>query len=502
MTTRHYDVAIIGSGFAGLCAAIRLKDSGRDDFIVLEREPDVGGTWWVNSYPGCACDVPSHLYSYSFEPNPDWSRSYSGQAEIQAYLRNCAEKYGLMPKIRLNTEVRHARYDEASALWQVELGDGTTVRAAKLVSGVGGLSLPRLPDIPGQDRFAGVSFHSQHWDHDADLAGRRVAVIGTGASAIQFVPHLAEQAQQLLLFQRHAPWILPKLDRDFTRIERWLFRHVPGLRKLLRGAIYTLCEVFGTAFRDQSRLMRVLQFVAKKHMQRQVPGDAERQALLTPDYAMGCKRVLFSNEYYPAVARDNVQIITTGIREITERGLVTEDGVEHAVDVIVYGTGFETQRIPPGLFFGRGGMDLAERWAETGMEAYLGTTISGFPNLFVLHGPNVGQGHTSVVYMIEGQVRYLLDALRQMDEEAIASVEVRREIEAEWNAALQRKLEGTVWQTGGCHAWYHDHSGKNVTLWPEPTWRFNRATARFQLSDYSLCRTADAADGAEAARAA
>jgi cation diffusion facilitator CzcD-associated flavoprotein CzcO len=475
-------VAIIGTGFAGLGAAIRLRQSGVHDFVVLERADQVGGTWRDNSYPGCTCDVPSHLYSFSFAPNPGWSRSCSPQAEILDYLRDCADRFGVRPHIRFGHEVQGARWDGDARRWRIATSHGEVV-ARVLVAGMGPLSEPSVPDLPGLADFAGTTFHSARWDHDHDLTGERVAVIGTGASAIQFVPEIQPRVAELMVFQRTAPWVVPRGDRAISGPERWALRHLPGLQKVWRAAIYWGRETMVWAFL-RPRIIRALQRVAGRHLARQVDDEALR-AELTPDYTIGCKRILLSNDWYPTLTRPNVEVVTSGIAEVRPRSIVTADGAERPVDTIVFGTGFHVTDPPArDRLVGRDGLLLKDAWSD-GMQAYLGTAIAGFPNLFMLIGPNTGLGHTSMVFMIESQIAYLLDALRTMDEQGLATVEVRPEVQADFNAGLQSQLVDSVWNAGGCRSWYLDEQGRNTTVWPGYTWRFRQRTRRFDLGSYA-----------------
>lgn len=482
VTGPDYEVAIIGTGFAGLGAAIRLKQQGRDDFVIFEREDDIGGTWYLNHYPGCACDVPSHLYSFSFEPNPDWSRLFAPQPEIRAYLASCADKHGLREHIRLNSEVTEARFDEEAGIWRLRAG-GRSVTARSVIAGLGPLTRPAYPDIPGIERFAGETFHSQQWDHDCDLSGKRVAVVGTGASAIQFVPQIAPEVRRLHLFQRTPPWIVPRPDHAISRRMRDKFRARPGLQRGLRRFIYWFLEARVLGFVVNPKLMKLMERQARRHLQRQIP-DPDLRARVTPDYTLGCKRVLISQDYYPALTRDNVALETAGIREITETGLVTEDGREIEVDVMIFGTGFQaTEPVPRGMIFGRGGRDIVDAWAD-GVEAYKGTTVAGYPNFYLMTGPNTGLGHSSMVFMIESQLNYVLDALRTLERRGLKYLDVRPEAQRAYNERLQKRLAGTIWNTGGCKSWYLDANGKNVTLWPGFTWQFRLATRRFDARAY------------------
>jgi cation diffusion facilitator CzcD-associated flavoprotein CzcO len=483
-------IAIVGTGFAGLGMAVRLKQAGIEDFVILEKADEVGGTWRDNHYPGCACDVQSHLYSFSFAPNPEWSRMFSPQPEIWAYLRKVADDYGLRRHIRFNSEVTAARWDEPAGQWQVSLGNGGSVAARVLISGMGGLSRPAYPaGIKGLDKFKGRTFHSQDWDHGYDLKGKRVAVIGTGASAIQFVPQIQKSVEHLDLYQRTPPWILPKPDRAVSDFEHALFRRLPLTQKLFRGAIYAMMESRVLGFTVNPKIMNLARRMALHHIRRQIPDPALR-AKVTPDYMVGCKRILISNDYYPALSQPNVEVITSGIREVRANSVVGADGVERKVDAIIFGTGFQaTDPMPKGVLFGRGGQDIVDLWRE-GPEAYKGTTVAGFPNLFLIVGPNTGLGHNSMVYMIESQVQYVMDALRQMDRKGLRSVDVKPEVQAAFNRRIQNQLGHAVWSAGGCKSWYLHPSGKNTSLWPGFTFVFRRKLRRFDLAAYAAERTA------------
>jgi cation diffusion facilitator CzcD-associated flavoprotein CzcO len=490
----HTRIAIIGSGFGGLGAAIRLRQEGIDDFVVLERAGDLGGTWRDNTYPGCACDVQSHLYSFSFAPNPEWSRSFSPQPEIQAYLQRCARDHDLLRHLRFHHEVRSAAWDDDARHWRIETSQGD-LTASVLVMATGALSDPVIPHLPGLESFQGRAFHSSRWEHDFDLTGTRVAVIGTGASAIQFVPEIQPKVARLHLFQRTAPWILPRHERALTAVGRHLFRRVPAAQKALRGAIYLAREAFVLGFRNP-RAMRLAQRAARRHLRTSVP-DPELRGKLTPDFTMGCKRVLLSNDYLPALTRPNVEVVTAGIREVRERSIVSADGVERPVDAIILGTGFRPTDPPLARHLrGRDGRTLSEVWAGS-PKAHLGTTVAGFPNLFMLLGPNTGLGHTSVVYMVEAQVEHLVAALRHMDRRGIAALEPRPEAQDAFVAEVDGMMEGTVWTSGGCASWYLDGTGRNSTLWPDFTFRFRRRAARLDPADYAAIGARPASAAAE-----
>ncbi|MCW2613450.1 MAG: FAD-dependent pyridine nucleotide-disulfide oxidoreductase [Frankiales bacterium] len=480
-------VLVVGTGFAGLGTAIQLRRHGRLDFLVLERGHDVGGTWRDNTYPGCACDVPSHLYSFSFAPNPDWTRTFSPQPEIQAYLQRTARESGVLPHVRFGTELLSAHFDDASSTWTVETTRGTVV-ADVLVLGTGGLSEPKAPDLPGLDGFTGTTFHSATWDHHHDLTGERVAVIGTGASAIQFVPHVQRHAAHLTLFQRTAPWVLPRRDRGISRLERRLYRAVPAAQRLNRLGLYASRESWLVGFTMQTRLMAVAERIATRQLARQVPDPVLRDRL-TPRFRLGCKRVLLSNAYYPALSQPNAQVVTDRIVEVTPTAVVSEaaDGTRtpHEVDTIIYGTGFQVTDPPVAhRVHGRDGRTLAQVWADSGMAAHHGVTIAGFPNLFLLVGPNTGLGHNSIVYMIESQIAYVLDALEKSEQQGVAAFEPRQDVQDAWNDDLQERLQGTVWNAGGCSSWYLDRSGRNTTLWPTFTLPYRRTLASFDLEQY------------------
>lgn len=477
------DVIIIGSGFSGIGMAIKLKEAGNHSFVILEKARDIGGTWRENTYPGCACDVPSHMYSFSWERNPRWSRMYSSQPEILAYLKHCVAKYGLAPHVRFGAELREAVFDEANHFWQVRTGDGKTLSARFLVSAMGALSRPAYPQLPGMERFQGIAFHSAEWRHDVDLSGKRVAVIGTGASAIQFVPQIAPRVAQLTLFQRTPAWVLPKLDRPIGRVEQAIYRSLPGAMGLFRNFIYWRQELLGLGF-VHPRLMEKAKKMALAHMARQIPDPALRDKL-TPRYTIGCKRILLSNDYFPALARPNVHVVTEGIAEVRERSILGKDGVEYPADAIIYGTGFRvTDLLTPVRFIGRGGIDLNDAW-RNGPEAYLGMMSAGFPNLFMLLGPNTGLGHNSVVFMVEQQIAYALQCMRLLRKRGQTAIDVRADAQREFNRELQRRLQSTVWATG-CKSWYQDANGKNVTLWPGFTFQYWKAMRKVNRAHFVM----------------
>jgi cation diffusion facilitator CzcD-associated flavoprotein CzcO len=474
-------VAIIGSGFSGLAMAAELKRAGRDDFVILERANDIGGTWRDNSYPGCACDVPSHLYSFSFAPNPDWSSTFSPQEEIYAYLRKVAADQGLLPHVRYGVEVEEAAWDDDAAVWRLRTSAGE-LEARAIASGAGPLSEPSIPDIPGLRDFEGPVFHSATWDHDHDLAGERVAVIGTGASSIQFVPQIQPEVSKLHLFQRTPPWVMPRRQRRVTRLERAAYRRFPALQRAMRSAIYWARESFAIPMLRVA-LAPLLRRVGEAHLARAV-GDRELRAKLTPDYLPGCKRILVSNDYLPSLSKPNVELVCEGISEVRGRTIVADDGREREVDTIILGTGFKVLDMPIADRIRDGaGRSLAEHW-DGSPRAHRGTMVAGFPNLFFLLGPNTGLGHNSVVYMAEAQAGYIMRALRHMRVNDLATLEVGGEAERRWNEEIQSRMDGTVWLEGGCSSWYLDRNGLNTSLWPDFSFRFARALRHFDPAEH------------------
>jgi len=478
--TLDADIVVIGTGFAGIGMAIALKKAGIEDFVVLERARDLGGTWRDNDYPGCACDIPSMLYSFSFERNDRWSRIYPPQGEIWEYLRRCVERHRIGPHIRFDTDVRGAEYDDASATWTVRTQHGE-LRTRVIVSGMGPLNRANVPDIPGLQSFAGTVFHSSAWNHGYDLRGKNVGVIGTGASSIQFVPEIAPVAGRLHVFQRTPPWVIPKPDRVVGPLGRTL-RRFPPYAWAVRKLIYWLLEVRAYGFTVDPKRLELAERLSLHHLARQVPG-AELRAKLTPAYRLGCKRVLLSSDYYPALQRPNVELVTSEIREVQPGGVVTADGVVRPLDALVFGTGFHAaDGVAPMSIVGRGGVTLDDAWRD-GARAYLGISVAGFPNLFLLIGPNTGLGHNSMVFMIEAQIRYVMSALAHMRRARVPALDVRREVQAGFNAALQRRMARTVWASG-CTSWYLDRSGRNTTLWPGFTFVYRFLTRRLDPRKY------------------
>ncbi len=480
----EFEFVIVGTGFSGLGMAIELKNAKRHSFVVLEKASEVGGTWRDNHYPGCACDVPSHLYSFSFEQNPRWSRMFAPQREIFEYLDHCAKKYDILPHIRFHAELTRAEYDEQGAHWRVQLRSGEIITARYLVFATGPLSRPAYPEIRGLERFKGKSFHSATWDHDYDLEGKDVAVIGTGASAIQFVPQIAPQVRKLHLFQRTPPWVIPKPDRSISSLEQRLFEAAPLTQRAYRAWIYWQMEMRAFGFTLKPEVMKLVERWGAHHIKKQISDERLRKAVM-PSYRAGCKRILMADDYYPALARPNVEVITEGISEVTERGIVASDGVERDVDAIIYGTGFRvTDLLTPIEVIGRGGVDINDAWAD-GMEAYLGTMISGFPNFFMMLGPNTGLGHNSMVFMIEAQVHYVLECVRAMEARGSKSMDVRPRAQTAFNEGLHLRLSRAVWASG-CRSWYLDAQGRNRTLWPGFTVEFWARTRRPTIEDYAF----------------
>ncbi|WP_405555048.1 flavin-containing monooxygenase [Streptomyces sp. NBC_01171] len=489
----HVRVAVIGSGFGGLGAAVRLRREGITDFVVLERAGSVGGTWRDNSYPGCACDVPSHLYSFSFAPNPDWPRTFSGQEHIRAYLERVADDFGLRPHLRFDSEVKRMTWDEDELRWHIETASGS-LTADVVVSATGPLSDPKIPEIPGLDSFPGRVFHSARWDHDFDLRGKRVAMVGTGASAIQIVPSIQPEVGKLTVFQRTPPWVMPRMDRAIGTAERRLHQALPFTARLRRGLLWGIRELQVQAFTKHPDELGLVEQLAKRNMARAIKDPALR-AKLTPDYRIGCKRILLSSAYYPALAKPNVDVVASGVSEIRGSTVVAADGTETEVDAIVFGTGFHVTDMPIAeRVVGVGGVTLAEAW-KGGMEALRGGSAAGFPNWLSVIGPNTGLGNSSMILMIESQLNYLADYMRQLDTlGGRTALDARPAAVDRWNRRVQERMKRTVWNTGGCTSWYLDASGRNTTVWPGTTSEFRQATRRVDLTEYEVLRKPAAAN--------
>jgi cation diffusion facilitator CzcD-associated flavoprotein CzcO len=484
--TEPVDVLIIGAGFSGLCMAIQLRKAGIDSFLILEKGEQLGGTWWYNRYPGCACDVPSHLYSLSFERNPEWTRMYAEQPEILEYLRALARRHDIEPRIRFRTPLREACWDEETGVWHILTGDGQQIDARVLVSGMGALHVPRYPDIAGLDRFQGPAFHSAEWDDSVQLQGKAVAVIGTGASSAQFVPRIAPQAGKLYVFQRTPAWLLPRPDFQIPESWRRFFRRVPGATWLLRALLFWRAEMFVFSFLGNTWLRGLAQKQSLKHLERQVP-DPELRAKLTPKFEFGCKRVIVSSDFYPALTRANVELVNDAISELRERSIITTDGCERPVDVIIYGTGFRAIEMLKGIrIVGTNGVEIHDAWRDR-ISAFLGITVTGFPNLFLLLGPNTGLGHNSVLLMIEAQVNYVIGCLKLMRKRGQTVMEVRPEAQQSFVEEMRRRLPGTVWESGGCKSWYQDdRTGETPAIWPASVIAYQRRTRSVSEKDYTF----------------
>jgi cation diffusion facilitator CzcD-associated flavoprotein CzcO len=489
-------VAIIGSGFGGLGMAIRLKQAGFDAFTIFEKEARVGGTWRDNTYPGAACDSPSFLYCFSFEQKTDWSRKWAPQAEILQYIEHCVAKYDLLPHIRFRTEVASATFDAEAACWRIRTTGGETIEAEVLVSAVGQLNRPATPDLPGLASFRGVAFHSARWEHRHELAGRNVAVVGNAASAIQFVPQIARRVKRLTIFQRSANWMVPKNDREYSAREKRLFTRFPFLARLYRWWIWLTYEIRFPVFRQNPLMSRTFARLAERSM-RETVADPTLQCALVPDYPIGGKRILISDDYYQTLARDNVEVVTSPIERVTEDGIRTRDGRTVPADVIVLATGFETTAfLVPMRIEGLGGRMLEQVW-HAGAEAYLGMTVAGFPNFFVLYGPNTNLGHNSIIFMLECQIGYVIECLRVLRDRDLAWLDVRDDAMRAYNADLQRILERTVWARTA-KSWYKRADGRITNNWSGTTAAYWWRTRRVELADYRLQARAAAAPSAVA----
>ena len=482
--TEHFRVVVVGAGFAGIAMAVKLQDAGFDDFVVLERADDLGGTWRANTYPGCACDVPSPLYCYSFAPNPDWTRTYGTQPEILAYLQSVAAKFDVVQRFRYNTDLREASWDETESVWRISTSQGAYT-ADVLVSAIGPFSEGQIPKLAGIENFAGAQFHSLHWDHEHDLTGERVAVIGTGASAVQFIPEIQPKVGQLTVFQRSAPWIVPRMDRGTLAVERALLKRIPLVGRAIRGAYYTGIEGFGLVGFVDKRFRHPFELMGRLQLLRQVR-DPELRRKLTPDYVIGCKRAIFSDAYFPALAQPNVEVVTAGIAEIRERSIVTNDGTEHPVDTIIWGTGFG---MPPQIFdrvFGADGESIGEKY-RVRPQSYLGAANAGFPNFFSTLGPFGAAGNQSAIFMIEAQVGYIVGALKTMRDRNIRRVDVRADVQEAFLADVAERSKDSTWVTGGCRSYYQTPDGKhNAGLYPNWSFEYKRRTAEFDSESYEM----------------
>jgi cation diffusion facilitator CzcD-associated flavoprotein CzcO len=484
--TNEFPIAIIGAGFGGIGMAIRLKQAGLSSFTMFERGPEIGGTWRDNTYPGAACDVPSHAYSLSFEQYPGWTRKFSPSEEIQAYLLRLVEKWGLRSHLRLGTEIVEARFDEARGAWALTTGAGETVTARVVVSAVGGLVDPALPDIKGIESFAGEIFHTARWRHDYELTGKRVAVIGTGASAVQVVPAIAQQVEKLSVFQRTPAWVVPKLDKRYSERTRRLFARFPLLLRASRFLKYAASELLGPMiFLDAPRLSALAERMSLRHLHAQVKDPALREKL-TPHFQFGCKRILVSDDYWASFERENVELVTDPIDRIEREGIVTKDGVRHDADAIVLATGFAVGlAAAPFPVTGRGGRLLDDAW-RGGAVAYKGMTVSGFPNWFILMGPNTGPGHTSVLVYTEAQIAHVRQAIERMRRDGLRFVDVRPDVQERYNAGIQGRMKYMVWSS--CKSWYLSPDGSNHALYPGFAAEYALRARRFHPSDYELAR--------------
>jgi cation diffusion facilitator CzcD-associated flavoprotein CzcO len=478
----QYRVVVIGAGFAGIGMAAALRQAGIEDFLVVDRGSEIGGTWRDNTYPGLCCDVPSNLYSFSFRPGR-WSRRFPPRAEILAYLQALARERGLGPYLRLGSGVTAAEFDEPGGTWNLTLDTGERLQASAVVSAVGQLTRPAFPDIPGRDEFTGPSWHSARWDHSVGLAGKRVAVIGTGASAIQFVPEVAKTAAHLDVYQRSAPYILPKNDRPYREADQILFDRLPLARKADRLRIFLYGEMLTSGFVLSPKMLAAPRAMWRHQLR--VITDPDLRAKCIPDYVMGCKRVLFSNDWYPTLQRPNVDLVTEKIERVAPQGVVIADGTLRPADVVIYGTGYQaTDFLAPMSVTGPRGRRLNEVWRH-GAEAYLGITVSGFPNFFMLYGPNTNLGGNSIIYMLEGQIGYVLRALQALRIERLRWLDVRPDVQDAFSAWVAEASHTSVWESG-CHNWYTSATGRNVSNWPVHTFLYRQRVRRFDLSDYTI----------------
>ncbi len=474
-------VVVIGAGFGGIGMALALKRAGIEDFLVLESADDLGGTWRDNTYPGAACDVPGNLYCYSFWPGR-WTRRFPDQRETLAYLRAAAADGGVGPHLRFGSRVASASFDERLARWNLTLEGGDTLTATAVVSAVGQLNRPAMPDIAGREDFAGPSWHSARWNHDVGLAGQTVAVIGTGASAIQFVPEIARTAARVDVYQRTPPYVLPKSDHPYTTGQQDTFERLPLLRKADRLRTFLYGELLTSGFVLSPRLLAGPMRMWRRQLETQIT-DQELRAKCVPGYVMGCKRVVFSSDWYPALARENVELVTEPIERIAPAGIVTRGGELRPADVIVYGTGFQTlDFLAPMSVSGRGGTELRDTW-RGGAQAYLGITVSGFPNFFMLYGPNTNLGGNSIIYMLEGQINYALGAISALSAEGLCWLDVRPEVQARFSRWVERASRTSVWESG-CDSWYTTAAGRNTNNWPDHTFLYRHRIRNFDLADY------------------
>lgn len=481
-----FQIGIVGAGFAGIIAALRLKQTKRDSFVIFEKAADVGGTWRDNIYPGCACDVPSNLYSISFEPNPNWQRMYSSQPEILAYLSGVVQKHDLESRICYNSEIVNYEFLEEHGLWKLTDRQGATTTVQMVIVAIGPFNRPQMPDIKGIESFAGKTLHSARWDTNYDLKGKRVAVVGTGASAVQIVPAIASEVAQLTVFQRTAPWIGTRMDGEVPLKKRLRYKKYPFIQQFWRGFLYWFLEFRGLMFMGNQRIYNYFEKLSLQKLQDEVH-DPETRRKLTPNYRLGCKRILSSDDYLPTFNRPNVILETDPIGEITPDGIVTKTGTRHKFDAIIFATGFEVADITTDMrVYGRGGRELFAEWSAKGLEAYRGTTIAGYPNLAFILGPNTGLGHNSMIHMMESQMNYILKYLNLLEKRgANAFLDLKPSVQESYNQLIHNQFQTTVWASG-CSSWYLNAAGRNTTLYPRLTARFRRETKRIDGNEYDL----------------
>lgn len=478
---RRPSIAIVGAGPAGLAMAMRLRRAGFTEFTLFERAPAIGGTWHHNRYPGAGCDVPSHLYCFSFAPNPGWQHKFARQPEIERYLKRCVDEHELASHVRLGTEVSGAQFVDGG--WQLATSSGNH-RADILVSGTGQLNRPRIPALPGLAEFTGTSFHSAQWDPAFSPAGKRIVVVGNGASAVQFVPELVRDAAHVTVLQRSPSYVIARNDRAYLGVEKWLFRYLPGWWRFYRALIYWSLEARFTALHQGSVMSKLVRWMALRHLRKQIADTALRERL-TPDYPIGCKRIIISDDWYPALARDNASLVTSPIERVTADAVVTADGARHAADALIFATGFETTSfLAPMQIVGTGGTTLADAW-RTGAEAHRGIAVAGFPNLFLLYGPNTNLGHNSILFMIECQVRYILRCLDELGRRGARWLDVKREAMARFNAELQAALAKTSWGAG-CSSWYKTVDGKITNNWSSRTASYWLSTRKPDFDEFDV----------------
>lgn len=492
-TTRCLDVAVVGAGFGGIGLGVKLKQAGIDSFVIFEQAADVGGVWRDNVYPGAACDVPSHLYSFSFEPNPEWGNMFGSQEEIYAYLQGCAKKYDLRQKIQFNTRISGAKFDEVEGVWSLTDTSGQLYQARTCVMAIGALNVPLKPAFKGMDEFSGKVMHTAEWDKSYDLIGKKVAVVGTGASAIQVVPKIQPRVGSLTLFQRTPPWVLPKFNRKIAGAESTLYKKLPLLQSIYRKSQYALFESFYPMFLWDTPVSKVLDAAGRACINAQIK-DPELREKVTPNYRLGCKRVLLASDYYPALTQENVDVVSSGVKEINAKGIVDSDGKQHDVDAIVLATGFKVPTAgAPFPITGKGGRSLADDWKQLS-EGYKGIAVSGYPNLLFIMGPNTGPGNTSVIFFIESQLNYITKYISTLKKKSLRYMDLQSKVQIAFNKKIQKKMENTAW-TSGCQSWYLTEDGRNSTLWPSFSVDYYLQTLSFDERSYTRFTLMD--EGAE-----